>query len=126
MVVPARTGCAVGDVRRDLLQLAARGGRAVLRQRRGDRLQQRLLREALDCAIELRLDPDCSCCCSALVLMPRVLDTAPSMFCQSLVWLGGGGCTAEMLPAPMGLTDMWSPILKNWPSLVSSEGSGVE
>lgn len=57
-----------------------------------------------DCAIELRLEPDCSRCCRALVLRPSVLETELSTFCQLLCAdVDGRG---EMLEPSMGLIDM--------------------
>jgi hypothetical protein len=55
------------------------------------------------CAIEVRLDPDCSCCRRAAVLRPSVPETLPSTFCQLLC-----DCSRadELLVPLMGVMDM--------------------
>src|SRR5271163_3237738 len=47
-----------------------------------------------DCAIEARLEPDCSCCCSEDALMPSTEDAAVRTVCHGLV------CPAPEAPPP--------------------------
>ena len=63
-------------------------------------------------AIELRLEPDCSCCCSAAVLRPSVPETLLSTLCQ-LLCADEDCCKACELVAPlMGPMDMGLRIIE--------------